>query len=72
MKYEKKFIFECAPLISAIYARGAITHSERDTILESIKNDPNHQNAISLIARKLINAPAAADFQALYQKLKGE
>lgn len=65
-------VYECAPLISMLYARSAITTDEKKMILDSIRNDPEVKDAISIMAQKLLKCPNSPDIRALYEKLKGE
>lgn len=65
-------VYECAPLISMLYARSAITTNEKKIILDSLKNDPELKDARCILAQKLLERPNSPDVRALYEKMKGE
>jgi len=67
----KKLMFvECAPLISAVYARGAVTSDEKKQILDSLRNEPDNRKARAILARKLLECPDAPDMRILYEKVR--
>lgn len=67
----KKIMFvECAPLLSAIYARSAVTTDEKKMILGSLKNDPDRKQARAILATKLLENPDAPDIRMLYEKIR--
>lgn len=63
---------QCAPLISAIYARNGITQQEKEVLLGSIRDDPEMEQAKAILAAKLLEDPGASDIRFLYDKMKGE
>lgn len=67
---KKMLLTSCAPLISAIYARSAITAGEKQTLIESLKNDPENRQARAILARKLLESPDAPDIRMLYEKIR--
>lgn len=71
MKTNKKMLFaSCAPLISVIYARSAVTASEKQAILGSLKNDPDNKQARAILAQKLLEHPDSPDIRTLYEKIR--
>ncbi len=67
----KKIMFvECAPLISVIYARSAVTADEKKQILASLKSDPDNKQARAILAKKLLDCPDAPDIRMLYEKIR--
>lgn len=67
----KKMLFtSCAPLVSAIYARSAITASEKQMLLGSLKSDPENRQARAILAKKLLEYPDAPDIRMLYEKIR--
>ena len=67
----KKFLFtSCAPLISAIYARSAITASEKQTLIGSLQSDPENRQARAILAKKLLECPDSPDIRMLYEKIR--
>lgn len=67
----KKMLFMgCAPLISGIYARSAITPDEKQAIIGSLKNDPENRQARSILASKLLECPDSPDIRMLYEKIR--
>lgn len=71
MSMSKKMLFyECAPLVSVIFARAAVDRDERDEILESLRNDPERKNARAILAQKLLDDPDAPDIRKLYDKIR--
>lgn len=67
----KKMLFtSCASLVSAIYARSAITASEKQMLLGSLKSDPENRQARAILAKKLLEYPDAPDIRMLYEKIR--
>lgn len=67
----KKMLYvSCAPLISAIYARSAVTANEKQEILQSLKSDPDNKQARAILAKKLLEYPNAPDIRMLYEKVR--
>ncbi len=67
----KKILFvECAPLLSVLYARGAVTSDEKKQIIGSLKGDPGNKNARAILARKLLECPDSPDVRMLYEKIR--
>lgn len=67
---KKKLFISCAPLISAIYARSAITASEKQTLIGSLKDDPENRQARCILAKKLLECPDSPDIRILYEKIR--
>lgn len=67
---KKKLFINCAPLISAIYARSAITASEKQALIGTLKDDPENRQARYILAKKLLECPDSPDIRILYEKIR--
>ncbi len=70
-EWEAKSKFaECAPLLSAIYAKSSVAADEKKKVLGSLKYDPDRKQARAIRAGKLLERSDSLDVRELYEKIK--
>lgn len=67
---ERMLKMRAAPILSAIFMNDGVTPHEKGIILNSIQTDSKHQEAISILAGKLLDNPDQPDVGRLYDLLK--
>lgn len=67
---ERMLKMRAAPILSALFMRNGVTPQEKEVILTSMQVEPDHKNAISILAGKLLDNPDQPDVERLYDLLK--